>query len=56
MFSLSTGLEIPMESVMSNHNSESASYHSTTIFTIEDETVKKNVRYCASVLIFFSTN
>lgn len=42
--SVPSGLEIPMETGMSNHSSESASYHSTTIFTIEDDTLKKNVR------------
>lgn len=52
MFSLPTGLEIPMENVMSN--SESASYHSTTIFTIEDETLKKNVRNFVHLFEYFS--
>ena len=52
MFALPPGLEIPMESVMSNNSSESASYHSTTIFTIEDETLKKNVRNLVLLLLF----
>lgn len=38
------GLEIPMENVINNHTSESTSCHSTSVFTIEDDTTKQNVK------------